>query len=106
MTIGDGGRRKASQGEDGRTLQGTPEDTERNEGIARMLSFLAGRGALSRSHRSSRATIAKVTKCQERPAQRQLHSIPRPVQRRGGSAQGRPRGRGTGAAVTPYTSRV
>jgi hypothetical protein len=31
------GGRKASQG--GRTLQGTPEDTERNEGIARILSL-------------------------------------------------------------------
>lgn len=65
-------RRRQAQGQakakaEGR-YKGRPEDTERNEGIARMLAFGQSWSAIQKATGCSRATIAKVAKRQEHAA--------------------------------------
>lgn len=68
----DDRRRRQAQGQakakaEGR-YKGRPEDTERNEGIARMLAFGQSWSAIQKATGCSRATIAKVAKRQEQAA--------------------------------------
>jgi DNA invertase Pin-like site-specific DNA recombinase len=68
----DDRRRRQAQGQakakaEGR-YKGRPEDTERNEGIARMLVFGQSWSAIQKATGCSRATIAKVAKRQEQAA--------------------------------------
>jgi DNA invertase Pin-like site-specific DNA recombinase len=68
----DDRRRRQAQGQakakaEGR-YKGRPEDTERNEGIARMLGFGQSWSAIQKATGCSRATIAKVAKRQGQAA--------------------------------------
>lgn len=67
----DDRRRRQAQGQakakvEGR-YKGRPEDTERNDGIARMITAGQSWGAIQRATGCSRATIAKIAK-RHRPA--------------------------------------
>jgi DNA invertase Pin-like site-specific DNA recombinase len=63
-------RRRQAQGQakvEGR-YKGRPEDTERNNGIARMLAARQSWGSIQSATGCSRATIAKIAKRVKRPA--------------------------------------
>jgi DNA invertase Pin-like site-specific DNA recombinase len=68
----DDRRRRQAQGQakakaEGR-YKGRPEDTERNDGIARMIAAGQSWGAIQRATGCSRATIAKIAKRDRRAA--------------------------------------